>query len=201
MKFSRVFSMPNSETFSMRPVAEFISRYAKDRNTTVDPFARNNTFFATYTNDLDPASRAQEHMDAEIACKHWNMKGVVADCALFDPPYSPRQISEVYKSIGLKVGIEETQNSRLYKRVRDALDPLVNHGGYVLSFGWSTNGMGVKRGYEIVEIMLVAHGGAHNDTICMAERKVGHKQGALAISEPVSAETLAHALGLAQRPR
>jgi hypothetical protein len=31
--------------------------------------------------------------------------------------------------------------------------------------------MGKKHGFEIIEVMLVAHGGAHNDTICMAERK------------------------------
>ena len=129
-KFSRTFAMPNRATFSMRPVAEFIARYAKDRRTTVDPFARNNAVFADWTNDLDPTSSASLHMDAEEACKHWhNVTGIAADCALFDPPYSPRQISEVYKSVGLKVGMEETQNARLYKRVRDALDPLINAGG------------------------------------------------------------------------
>ena len=173
-KFSRAFSMPNRATFSMAPVAEFVARYAKDRSRTIDPFARNNAVFAGWTNDLDPASNAAIHMDAEAACKHWhNDVGVVADCALFDPPYSPRQISEVYKSIGLKVGMEETQNARLYKRVRDAIDPMMNVGGHVLSFGWSTNGMGIGRGYELVEVLLVAHGGAHNDTICIAEKKIG----------------------------
>ena len=28
-----------------------------------------------------------------------------------------------------------------------------------------------KNGYTIEEILIVCHGGAHNDTICMAERK------------------------------
>lgn len=67
--------------------------------------------------------------------------------------------------------MEETQNARLYKRVRDAMDAIIPVGGIVLSFGWQSAGMGLKRGYEILEIMLVAHGGGHNDTICMAERK------------------------------
>ncbi len=39
----------------------------------------------------------------------------------------------------------------------------------VLSFGWSTSCMGKKRGYRIDEILLVAHGGGHHDTICVAE--------------------------------
>lgn len=85
---------------------------------------------------------------------------------------SPRQISECYKSIGLKVGMEETQNARLYKRVRDAMDQIILSDGIVLSFGWNSAGMGVKRGYEMIELLLVAHGGGHNDTICVAERKL-----------------------------
>lgn len=31
--------------------------------------------------------------------------------------------------------------------------------------------MGRKHNFEILEILLVCHGGVHNDTICMAERK------------------------------
>src|SRR5208282_1204071 len=164
--------MPNRATFSMAPVADFVSRYATDRTTTFDPFARNETRWADYTNDLSPESRAGLHLDAEEACVFWQDLDLKATCVLFDPPYSPRQISEVYNSVGIKCGMEETQNGKLYKRVRDAIDPLVIEGGYVLSFGWNSSGMGIKRGYELVEILLVAHGGAHNDTICLAERKV-----------------------------
>ena len=101
-----------------------------------------------------------------------DMLGVRADLALFDPPYSPRQISESYKGAGLAVGMKETQNATLYRRVRDALDRIVRPGGVVLSFGWHSNGMGRKRGYVLEELLLVAHGGAHNDTICIAERKL-----------------------------
>ena len=32
--------------------------------------------------------------------------------------------------------------------------------------------MGKNRGFEIVEILLVAHGGHHNDTICTVEKKI-----------------------------
>lgn len=60
----------------------------------------------------------------------------------------------------------------LYKRVRDAVDELLRPGGIVLSFGWSSNGMGKSRRYELEEILLVCHGGAHNDTICIAKRKL-----------------------------
>lgn len=39
-------------------------------------------------------------------------------------------------------------------------------------YSWNSTGMGVKRRYEILEIFLCAHGGGHNDTICVAERKL-----------------------------
>ena len=41
-----------------------------------------------------------------------------------------------------------------------------------LSFGWNTNGMGKKRGYEPIEIMIVDHGGSHNATLCLAEKRL-----------------------------
>lgn len=169
MKFSREFAMPSKDTFSIKPIADFVQQYLAKSKASVDPFARNREWF-THTNDLNPDTKAKSHMDAEEFCK--SLAGTTCDLGIFDPPYSPRQISECYKSIGLKVGMEETQNARLYRRVRDAMDPLIATGGIVLSFGWQSAGMGVKRGYELIEIILVAHGGGHNDTICTAERKL-----------------------------
>lgn len=45
-------------------------------------------------------------------------------------------------------------------------------GGKVISFGWNSGGIGMKYGFEIERILLVAHGGWHNDTICTIERKI-----------------------------
>ena len=112
------------------------------------------------------------NLDAEVFCGLLFEQDIIADMVIFDPPYSPRQISECYKECSIPVGTKETQNSLLYKRVRDSIDKIVTHGSIVLSFGWNSAGMGKKRGYEMIEILLVAHGGAHNDTICVAEKKV-----------------------------
>ena len=173
--FGRTFAMPNAETFSIKPIGEFVLRYLGSSMSSIDPFARNRAL-ATFCNDIDPATNAPSHLDAEDFCKSINQ---TVDLALFDPPYSPRQISECYKGFGREVTTKDTQNSALYKRVRDALDPLIAPGGIVLSFGWSSNGMGKGRGYQTEEILLVAHGGAHNDTICIAERKITRQQGSL----------------------
>lgn len=170
MIFNRKWAMPNADTFSIKPIGEFVQRYLKQSKHSIDPFARDKEWF-TFTNDLNPDTKAQYHLDAEEFLKIMGNSGVQVDLAIFDPPYSPRQISECYKGVGLKVGTKETQSGVLYKRVRNALDPLVKVGGIVLSFGWNSVGMGIKRGYQIEEILLVCHGGAHSDTICIAERK------------------------------
>ena len=40
-------------------------------------------------------------------------------------------------------------------------------GGIVLSFGWNSVGMGLNRGYELIEILLCCHGGAHYEAEIM----------------------------------
>lgn len=159
--------MPNAATFSIKPIGEFVQSYLAPSKVSVDPFARDRAW-ATYTNDINPNTAAQSHQDAEVFLKGL---AISADLGIFDPPYSPRQISEHYKAAGREVTSEDTQNARLYKRTRDALDAIMAPGGIVLSFGWQSAGMGIGRGYELIEVMLVSHGGGHNDTICIAERK------------------------------
>jgi len=170
LQFSRCFAMPNAATFSIKPIGEFVQRYLAGAKVSVDPFARDRDW-ATYTNDINPNTSAQSHEDAETFLGALYHRGIQADLVLFDPPYSPRQVSEHYKAAGVPVTGEDTQNGRLYRRVRNAIDRLMAPNGIVLSFGWQSVGMGISRGYELIETMLVAHGGGHNDTICIAERK------------------------------
>lgn len=85
---------------------------------------------------------------------------------------SPRQISECYKALGKTVGMKDTQSAVMYQQVRNAVIPLCNNNAIVLSFGWNSVGMGKKNGFKQLEIMLVSHGGAHNDTICLAEQAI-----------------------------
>lgn len=161
--------MPNSDTFSVPPIGDFVQKYLHESKYSIDPFARNKQW-ATHTNDLNPNTKADYHMDAEEFLLLLGFCGVVADLIIFDPPYSPRQISECYKSFGKEVTRKDTQNSGLYSRVRKSILSLCVPGSIVLSFGWNSVGMGKKNGFEQIEILLCCHGGAHNDTICLAER-------------------------------
>lgn len=170
MIMSRVWAMPSADTFTIEPIADFVRRWYSGVG--VDPFARNSQF-ATWRNDLDQNTDAPEHMDAEYFLNQLMLSGVTADCVILDPPYSPRQISECYKRVGLAVGTNETQNGALYRRVRLAARGVCKVGTVVLSFGWNSCGMG--NGFCQEEILLVAHGGAHNDTICLAERMIAQQ--------------------------
>jgi hypothetical protein len=166
---NRVWSMPSADTFDIAPIAAFVRKYLGHSMVSIDPFARDKRW-ATHTNDLDPSTSAEYHMDAVKFLGTLKFRGVRADLAIVDPPYSPTQIARCYKSLGIPVGKAETQNARLYRDVREALLPLLNPGATVLSFGWNSSGMGTTRGFTPLELLLVCHGGAHNDTICLAER-------------------------------
>ena len=171
MIFNREFAMPNAETFSLPPVSRLLDKWLPDMRggaVIVDPFARNSRR-GNLTNDLNPGTAADSHMLAE---EFVEVTRIIADAVLFDPPYSPRQISEVYQQIGRECGTEETQNARLYKRVKDGLDKMLKPDGIAICCGWNSMGFGLKRGYDLLEILLVAHGGAHNDTIVTVERKI-----------------------------
>jgi hypothetical protein len=167
--FNRIWAMPSPNTFDIPPIGEFVKHYLS--GISVDPFARNKRW-ATYTNDLNPNTEADSHMDILDFLGMLKEKGVKANTVIFDPPYSPRQMSEVYQSVGLVFGIRGGQRVNRWKQERDLINEIMVQGGIVLSFGWNTIGMGKKRGYKIEEIILICHGGGHNDTICMAERKI-----------------------------
>ncbi len=172
--------MPDGDTFSVPPIRDFVQSYLINSKISIDPFARNKRW-ATHTNDLNPDTQAEHHMDAEKFLLLLATKDVKADLIIFDPPYSPRQISECYKSVGLEVGMKETQSAILYQRVRDAIMPVASSDCIVLSFGWNSVGMGKRHGFEQIEIMLCCHGGAHNDTICLAEKRLVQLQENLAL--------------------
>jgi hypothetical protein len=45
-------------------------------------------------------------------------------------------------------------------------------GGTVVACGWNSGGIGKKYGFQLLEVLLVPHGGQHNDTIVTVETKI-----------------------------
>ena len=164
---NRKWSMPNSNTFTIKPIKELVERYITDCNVIVDPFARSSQY-GTITNDLNPEFDTTYHLDALDFLKL--LQDNSADCVLYDPPYSLRQVVECYKGVGKEVTQETTQSSWRARHL-DEIKRVLKPGGLALCFGWNSNGVGITRGFEMIELLIVPHGGSKNDTICTVEKK------------------------------
>lgn len=167
IEISRVWAMPNSRTFTIKPIKELISKYNTVGIVSADPFSCDNQI-ATITNDIDTQYNCNYHMDAIDFLK--SLKDNSIDLMLFDPPYSPRQVSECYKKMKLSVNLQTTQSS-FWSKLKDEIKRVCKKDAICISFGWNSGGIGESRDFEIKEILIVPHGGWHNDTICTVERK------------------------------
>ena len=168
MVMNKKWAMPNSHTFDIKPIRELIGRYTREGMIIVDPFARNSRI-GTITNDLDPDTEAMYHMDATDFLR--TLDDRIADVVLYDPPYSARQVAESYKKLGHTVNMETTQAS-YWKRQKVEIARVTKKGGVVITCAWNSGGIGAGLGFEQQEILLVAHGGWHNDTIVTVEKKI-----------------------------
>ena len=167
IKFERIWAMPNKNTFEILPIKKLILEEVDLSKYWIDPFANRNKV-ATVTNDLSMEYDTDYHLDALDFMKLFEDNSV--DGVLYDPPYSPRQVSECYNDVGYNVTWDTTKASFWGNHKRE-ISRIVKIGGKVITFGWNSGGIGYKYGFEIERILLVPHGGWHNDTICTVEVK------------------------------
>jgi hypothetical protein len=161
VELSRLWVMPSIWTFTMKPVQDLFSKYGVGIGW-VDPFAGENSP-AEFTNDIEGRG-AKSEMDALEFLKATPDKSI--DGALFDPPYSVEQCLRRYtpKQKGT------AGRAEYWAKCKDEIARISKSGGMAISFCWDSTGIGKKRGFEIVEIMLLCHGACHNDTIVTVER-------------------------------
>lgn len=100
MTIYRKLSMPNAKTFTIKPIKEFVERNIEGLQVIVDAFARDSKY-GTITNDLNEEYDTDYHLDALDFLKLIDSES--ADCVLYDPPYSLRQVVECYKGVGREV--------------------------------------------------------------------------------------------------
>ena len=167
--YNREWAMPNKWTFTIPPISKLIHRYISGGSGWIDPFAGENSP-AEITNDLNPERPTKYHLQALEFAKILDDK---YNGVLFDPPYNLSQIKECYDGIGAEYP-DDWNLDASFGKVKDVISSKIKCGGYAICFGWNTNGFGKNRGFEMVEILLVPHGGHHYDTIVTVERKFQH---------------------------
>jgi len=166
MKIEREWAMPNRWTFRIEPIRELIEEEMDD-GLWVDPFAGKSDL-ADVTNDINPKFDTDYNEDVIEFLNRFDRNSV--DGVLFDPPYTLRQLKECYEDVGRELTLEETKDG-FWTKCKDIISEITNVGGKVISFGYNSCGIGKTRGFEKKRILLVCHGGKHNDTICVVDVK------------------------------
>lgn len=168
MNIERKWAMPNKWTFTIKPIKELLEQEMvnKEHEVWVDPYAGMYSP-ANIRNDLNPASNAESHMDALEFLK--SLSDLSVDGVLYDPPYSPRQVKECYDKFGIS-----GWNGRadFWSDAKNEIARILKPNGKCICFGWNSMGLGRSRDFEMQRILLVPHGGNHNDTICTVEIKI-----------------------------
>ncbi len=157
MRIDKVWAMPSRWTFTIKPFLELLKEEVVGKS--CDPFAGKNSP-ATVTNDL--TEKADSNLDALDFLR--GQENSSFDTVLYDPPYSITQAR--------KYGAKKYASMKYWKECKDEVARIIKPSGKVTCFGWSSNGLGKGRGFEMQRILLVAHGGSKNDTICTVETKI-----------------------------
>lgn len=167
---NRIWAMPNKLTFNIKPIKELIERYIQYyiQGIVVDPFA-NNSKYGTITNDLNPEFNTDYNLDALTFLTQLNKES--ADVVLFDPPYSINQATKCYKNYGKKKLETNVANMKYWANCKNEVARILKPKGIAIICGWNSNGIGINRNFQMIEILLVPHGGSKNDTIITVERK------------------------------
>lgn len=110
------------------------------------------------TNDIGMEFDTTYHMDALEFVEKW--KGLKFDTVVLDPPYSYRKSMEMYKG----------RVTSDFNAIKDALPNILSQNGKVITFGYHSVSLGIKRNFIQEKILLISHGGAIHDTIATIER-------------------------------
>ena len=161
--------MPNRWTFQIKPIKELLDKYVGDGKGWIDPFAGKSKR-TEITNDINPTLDTNFHLDALTFLQKFESESIGG--VLFDPPYSYNQVQQVYSNYGKNLFADCIRGKQYLTKCREEISRIVKPLGYVICCGWNSEGIGKKRGFEILEVLLVPHGGSHNDTIVVVNRKI-----------------------------
>lgn len=168
MKIERKWAMPNQWTFTIKPIKDLLKEEVVD-GLWADPFAGKNSP-AQITNDLRQEMPTTNHEDALLFLK--GLKTESLDGVLFDPPYSITQAKECYEGCGMELLDTKPTSMKYWGDCKNEIARILKKNGKAICFGWNSMGCGINRGFEMIRILLVPHGGSKNDTIVTVEVKL-----------------------------
>jgi hypothetical protein len=148
MKIKYKWAMPSRRTFTIKPIKKLLKKYCgpvPGLSHAVDPF------------------QFPYKEDALTYLK--SFKNETVKLLLLDPPYSKNQLKVSYSNKGIPPFDD------YLTKIKNEASRILAPGGIVISFGWSSNGLGKKRGVTKIELLVVAHGGQHYDTLVIVEKK------------------------------
>jgi len=159
MKFTYMKTPLRKYTFENRRIKEWVELHAGGK--VLNLFAGRTLLNChEVRNDLREEMPADYHMDALDFVKHW--QGDSFDTVILDPPYAYRKSMEMY----------EGAISSPFNQIKNHIPNILVMEGIVITFGYHSNVMGEKRGFEQEHLLIMSHGGAIHDTLAIIERRV-----------------------------
>ena len=161
IKFSYLLQPPKRYTFEQPQLKKWIEDNCEGK--VLNLFAGKVTLNVDeFRVDIDPEVSPDYCGDAYGFVQECINRGDKFDTIILDPPYNLRKSREKYGSRWIGT-LTKTKN---------LLPQILNQNGVIITCGYDSVGMSKSRGFEKEAICLVCHGGDHNDTICLKERKI-----------------------------
>jgi hypothetical protein len=168
MKIQYRWSMPDKQTFNMKPVREFILKEIVKHNQILIPFAGWTRFRfkpqikITYIDIKPDLPKPYFLGDCIDIMKNLIKQGKKYSLILSDPPFSMYQAVHTYNN----------KKMQDITHIRNLYNQLLLVGGIIISCGYNTTGMSTKRGFEKTELLIVNCGGSHNDFLILKEKQI-----------------------------
>ena len=160
------YDLASTDTMSIPCFKKAFYRLIPEEAVIADLFARNCQLGTPgLRNDIDIDTAADFHLDV---FKFLEMTQPASlDAVIIDPPFSFNQASKHYKnSAGKCLGVGWVSAVR-----RSAAEKL-KIGGLMFCLGWDANGAGNINQFDLIEVIICAHGQARSATIMTIDRRI-----------------------------
>jgi hypothetical protein len=155
VNFTYLYQQPARYTFEMPKLKSWVESWCTGK--TLNLFAGKTLLsIDEYRVDSDKDMPADYHGDAADFVETTDMR---FQTVILDPPYNLRKSREKYQ--GRYIGS--------LTKIKRNLPRILDIGGRIISLGYDTVGISNRNGFKKLAIVVVCHGGDHNDTLGVVE--------------------------------